>query len=277
MASPPISSSLMLIRQTRRALFRALTAEQAVIVFVREGTKIVRHASRQVRIERGSLGILPARLALTVENRPGTSGRYVASALVPDPGLVRSMRGEGLNDGDPFAKTAHDRTVAAFERAATLIGDPLTPPALREHAVREVLLWLAEDGIGLGPDRSMSFSDRLRTILSDDPAADWRASGAAQALAVSEATLRRRLASDGTAFGDLLADVRMTQGLGLLQTTDLPVNRIALDCGYVSASRFAVRFRARFGIAPSAIRTRGIDRRGIEDDRIGITKEAGRD
>lgn len=74
-------------------------------------------------------------------------------------------------------------------------------------------------------------------------------------MAVSEATLRRRLAADGTTFGDVLADVRMTQALGLLQTTSLPINRIALDVGYACPSRFAQRFRARFGITPSAIRT----------------------
>ena len=40
----------------------------------------------------------------------------------------------------------------------------------------------------------------------------------------------------------------------LLQSTDFPINRIALEVGYASPSRFATRFRARFGIAPTIIR-----------------------
>jgi AraC-like DNA-binding protein len=40
----------------------------------------------------------------------------------------------------------------------------------------------------------------------------------------------------------------------LLQSTDQAVNRIALDVGYESPSRFANRFRERFGFAPTAIR-----------------------
>jgi AraC-like DNA-binding protein len=48
----------------------------------------------------------------------------------------------------------------------------------------------------------------------------------------------------------------MTSALLLLQSTGLPVGQIALDVGYESASRFAIRFRERFGCAPSAIRAR---------------------
>jgi len=54
-----------------------------------------------------------------------------------------------------------------------------------------------------------------------------------------------------------------------LQTTELPINQIALDCGYQSPSRFSVRFRKRFGISPSAIRTQSNEQNGTENDRIG--------
>lgn len=57
----------------------------------------------------------------------------------------------------------------------------------------------------------------------------------AGALAVSEPTLRRHLAHEGTTFSALLADVRMGQALTLLQASDLSVNRIALDVGYSCA------------------------------------------
>jgi AraC-like DNA-binding protein len=76
----------------------------------------------------------------------------------------------------------------------------------------------------------------------------------AERLAMSEATLRRRLNAEGTGFVELLADVRMSHAMTLLQSTDRPVAHIASAVGYESASRFAIRFRERFGFAPTAIR-----------------------
>lgn len=250
------SSTIVLVRQCRRALFRSMIAGKPTIVRVRAGQKVVRHGDRAVTVGADMLCALPARLALTIENCPPPGGNYTASALLLRPALLEEMQRQGLTGGDPFAAARDDRAIAAFERAAIAVEDPLTPAALRDHAVREVVLWLAESGIGFGPTRPPSVADRLRAIVSAAPQAPLTAPEAARALALSEATLRRRLASEGTSFGDLLADVRMTHALGLLQTTDQPINAVALAVGYASPSRFAARFRERFGLAPSAIRGR---------------------
>jgi len=132
--------------------------------------------------------------------------------------------------------------------------DAAVSERLKSHSVREVLLWLGEEGIGFGRPRLPALSDRLRSLIAAEPDHDWRAAEACKALAVSEATLRRHLAAEGTSFSALLADVRMGVALALLQSSDLAVNRIALDVGYACASRFALRFRKRFGLPPSAIR-----------------------
>jgi AraC-like DNA-binding protein len=47
----------------------------------------------------------------------------------------------------------------------------------------------------------------------------------------------------------------MASALTLLQATSRPVAEIALAVGYASPSRFAVRFRHRFGFSPSAVRS----------------------
>ena len=59
----------------------------------------------------------------------------------------------------------------------------------------------------------------------------------------------------------------MNRALGLLQATDLPVGVIAAEVGYASPSRFAVRFRARFGLSPRDIR--GDERRGTVIEQRG--------
>jgi AraC-like DNA-binding protein len=266
MIAPP--SAVLQIRQDRRATFRALTAERVAVIRVRSGVKHITVAGRAFDVAAGGVAVLPARLPLTVENQPAAGGLYLTTALVLSDALVTDLRGRGLEGGDPFAVSRDDRALAAFERAATAVDDPLLPEALKAHAVAEVLLWLAEAGFGFGPERPARFCDRLRGLIAEAPAADWKSGDAARALAVSEATLRRRLAAEGTSFADLLADVRMSSALGLLQTTRLPINRVALDVGYASPSRFAVRFRKRFGIAPSLIRG-GVERNGTEDARLG--------
>lgn len=72
---------------------------------------------------------------------------------------------------------------------------------------------------------------------------------------MSEATLRRSLAGSGQGFARILHNARLERGLALLQTTDLPISRIALDCGFGTPSHFSDSFRKRFGIPPKSIRS----------------------
>ncbi len=239
-----------LVRQSSRAVLRAVVSEKSVVVLVRQGSKSVLSKDTKLTILSGSVGVLPARMPLTIENKPN-NGCYIASAILLD---EKQIEESAIPPGVPTDTSRDDRTVAAFERAVIALDDPLTPSKISEHAVREALLWLAEAGIGFGPTRPIGFVDRLRSHIAAEPDVLWRSAEAARGMAVSEATMRRKLAAEGTTFGDLLADVRMTQALGLLQTTELPINRIALDVGYSCPSRFAQRFRARFGVVPSAIR-----------------------
>lgn len=238
------------MRQTCRAEFRSLTAVRPAIILVRGGYKIARVGDRTLTLRTGRIGVLPAHRSLHIENVPD-GGRYVASILLPSESPLRSRH---LPPGDPFLTTNDDRTLAAFERAAHALDDPCMPDSLKEHAVEEVLLWLADGGIGFGPDRPLRFVDKLRSVLASRPDFPWVAAGVAGEMAISEATLKRRLSAAGTTFADILADVRMTHALGLLHTSELPINRVALEVGYASPSKFAARFRARFGIPPSAIR-----------------------
>ncbi|WP_286716110.1 helix-turn-helix domain-containing protein, partial [Thalassolituus sp. UBA2009] len=52
----------------------------------------------------------------------------------------------------------------------------------------------------------------------------------------------------------LLSQLRLVQGLNLLQTSSLSVQQVADACGYRSASRFSERFRERFGTSPAELR-----------------------
>lgn len=122
------------------------------------------------------------------------------------------------------------------------------------YRLMDLLAALAERGHHFGQSGLYSTSGRLRTLIAEAPEQHWTAQEAGRALAMSEATLRRRLADEHMRFEDLLIDVRMHHAMMLVQTTSWRIPRIAQACGYKSSARFAERFRARFGYLPSTIR-----------------------
>lgn len=243
------------IRQFSRATFSAVQNGGSALIRVNAGLKRVQTERGGFDIAPGALAVMAPLTAMTIENIPEAEAPYSAQLLVIPETLAQSIRAE-VGAGDPLRATRQPRILAAFDRAVAFAQDAQVPERLRSHAVREVLLWLGEEGIGFGRPRLATLADRLRTLFGAEPDHDWRAAEAARALAVSEPTLRRHLASEGTSFTALLADVRMGLALTLLQSSDFAVNRIALELGYACPSRFAVRFRKRFGLSPRAIRSR---------------------
>lgn len=118
----------------------------------------------------------------------------------------------------------------------------------------DFLLALAERGHAFKDAKQSGIAGRLRTLIGEAPDQNWTAHEAGRALAMSEATLRRRLAGERVGFEDILIDTRMHHALMLLQTTSWSIPHIAQACGYQSRARFSDRFRARFGCLPSAVR-----------------------
>lgn len=97
-------------------------------------------------------------------------------------------------------------------------------------------------------------SQQVHKMIIKDLSEDISAEGIAQALAMSESTLRRKLAAENTSLQQLKDQARLGYGLHLLQTTEWPIIQIAEHCGYQSQSRFSSRFKQRFGLTPSALR-----------------------
>ncbi|MFZ4876794.1 helix-turn-helix transcriptional regulator [Janthinobacterium sp. Mn2066] len=122
------------------------------------------------------------------------------------------------------------------------------------HRLVGLLLALAERGCHFSRPSTQQIADRLRRILADAPAFPWTTAKAGRELAMSEATLRRRLAAENLRFESLLLDIRMHHAMTLLQTTRWNLQHIAEACGYRASARFSQRFRERFGCPPSQVR-----------------------
>jgi len=122
--------------------------------------------------------------------------------------------------------------------------------AQQTHRVMGLLLALLERNIVFTRPSAPGLAERLTHLLAKAPEKRWTAAQAGHELAVSEATLRRRLAEEGISFSAMLTEIRMHHAMMLLQTTHFSISQIADACGYLAISRFAMRFKSRFGFSP---------------------------
>ena len=246
------------IRQGADLRLDRIAADRPTLVVVHAGTKTLVTAERTVTVRPGEAVLFLPGLVFDVINTPPAHDDYRARLFAWDDGLIADFATPATTASPPLLHAltglGSDFT-SAFERAAEAIveGDRV-PLALARHRAGELLLWLGLRGVRFPTETRPSWTLRLRRLVLADLAAEWTSTRAASALAIGESTLRRRLAEEGTSFGDVLVDVRMTQAMNTILTTDRPIDGIALDVGYASPSRFAVRFRRRFACAPSELR-----------------------
>jgi transcriptional regulator GlxA family with amidase domain len=100
--------------------------------------------------------------------------------------------------------------------------------------------------------------DRLRATL------DWASRRLAEPLSVEELAARTAMstrtfarrfrAATGTTFKRWLIDQRLTRARQLLETTDLPVERVAIDAGFGTALSMRLHFSSNLGTSPVAYR-----------------------
>lgn len=123
-----------------------------------------------------------------------------------------------------------------------------------ELRLMDMLLVLSERGYHFGAPPQPGITAQLRALISEEPERHWTAQSAGRQLAMSEATLRRRLSAEQTRFEVLLLETRMQHAMMLVQTTSWSMQRLAEACGYKSSARFSERFKTRFGCSPTKIR-----------------------
>ncbi|MDO2947393.1 helix-turn-helix transcriptional regulator [Aeromonas simiae] len=192
---------------------------------------------------------VPAGSRLTFLNQPGGDG-FASRALslhLPPP-LAWCSDGPA-----PAARPCLTTTPAltwCFERVAEMSEVSLC----QESAEAQVTSLYAElRAMGalslLFPGSAMALSQRLADLMAQEPGAEHTLATLAPHLAMSRATLTRHLAAEGVTFTELLARVRMSHALTLLQQ-QLPPREVALACGYRSVRRFAECFRGHFGLTP---------------------------
>jgi AraC-like DNA-binding protein len=207
----------------------------------------------------GSYVMLSNRPSINMRNIPGDA-EYLAllvefdyddfSCLPP-----RSARTTPFIQGE-IGKVLR-QTLMQFVEWSTFAPQSMWPARRRE--ILQLLHHLGHEQISALVE-APSLSHELHGIISASIADDLGADALASRLALSESTLRRKLAAEGTSLQAIKDRARLGYGLHLVQTSQDPIGRVAERCGYQSQSRFTEKFKQFFGVTPSELRkTRMID------------------
>lgn len=248
------------ILQSRRATFHNIISPVPAIIWVLNGTKRLCSDRDRREISCGYFVLLPENRSITVENVPFEDKPYEARVLafgreVFENAYSRLSVTEDLRRRAFQIAPEKEPISEAFARAREALSNASELPAsIVSNRCEEVVLWLADAGAFLPWRQTASFADRVRSVVAQRPAHGWTSAEVGHELAVSEATLRRKLQSEETSFKRILLDVRMAVALTYLQTTNWPLSKVSAAAGYVSQSRFSARFLERFGIHPNDIR-----------------------
>lgn len=260
------------VQQQQELEFKRLFVEKPLLVVVERGTKVVRWADGEYLIRAGDVVAIAGGQSLDINNRPPENDGYRAHWLACDERLIATHAGRypeqpviqhALAIAKPPAEFGE-----AFRRALRAVSDTGVPAMIAQHRVAELLLWMGISGGRFDEAAVKTLTTRIRRLIGADLAQEWSAPVVASTLAMSESTMRRRLADENVTLTEIVADARMSFALNLLQSTQRSVTQIACDVGYKTLSHFAARFHQRFGFSPTAIRRQLTRRRGGEQSSV---------
>lgn len=248
------------ISQASTATFVDLYFRLTFFFFIERGSKRVFTPSQGEMVgEEGDLMIFPPASMVTMENRPVMGEDYRALGVCFTHDLIDAVYG-GLQT--PAAAKGVQIVRASTHQPADVLAlihgtmnNRGLPKSIREHRLLEPLIWLREQGIFLPKHVEDQPLSRVRSLIETDLSRPWKAEEVAAHFAMSEATMRRWLSKTGHRFAKILLHTRLEYGLSLLQTTEMQVSQIALECGFKTPSHFSDAFRKRFGIKPKDIRS----------------------
>lgn len=170
---------------------------------------------------------------------------------------------ESFDSNEQAIRVNNDVALTAFFQAMDIYfaGDEDPPEALLKLKLKELLT-----SILLGQN-NRTLSAYFRSLVGrDGPAVaaimetnfrhNLSMAAYAQMCNRSLSSFKREFRKHyGTSPGKWLLDRRLEHSVSLLQSTDMSVTEITLECGFVDLSHFSKAFKEKFGRSPSAYRT----------------------
>lgn len=257
---PPLVSAFVARERECIARFRPTTPGLVIII---EGSKQVTWGAERKDCAAGDALFLPADAVLDVINDPDpVTGIYRALYLQ----FPRAMMIEAARRWPEFATREPYHTIATIALDDTLasavvhVAEGLNHCSARmnTHRLLGVLGHLAERGIVRFAPKYVERSavEAIRLLVRHRLDQSWSAATVAVALGMSEATLRRRLASEGRSLRAVMIGERMDAAHRLLEERTADVAQAMAATGYVSRSHFGRHYKAAHGSPPSHSRRR---------------------
>jgi AraC-like DNA-binding protein len=236
---------------------RAVDVERPTLAIVLQGSKQVQSTAQVLAFEPGDLFLMARRCRLDVINIPDPITGLYLTVTIPfcDEVLeaARLLWDEPLRQDDiEIARyQASDFHAELEDWSASLQAGRYSEARIALTALAVALCRRGHAALLLPPPPSLSA--QLRTAIAAQPDRGWRSHHFETTLGISGATLRRRLAAEGTQLREVIAAARLACAMNLLYTTRWPVKTVAARVGYRSVSSFVKRFSARYGMEPGRI------------------------
>ncbi|ELM3617264.1 helix-turn-helix transcriptional regulator [Aeromonas sobria] len=222
------------------------------LIWVTQGSKQLWWRERRLSFDKERWLLIPAGHQLTFINQPeqGKFRSHAITLLTPPPKEWLAASAPSHTDLDEPSVKITPGLAFCFELISTMAERGLSETTQAELLRGFYAELRAENALGLlFPASTMTLGERLARYLAVEPGIDHTLEAVAPHFAMSRASMVRKLAAEGRSFRQLLAQVRMSHALNLLQQ-GLPPLEVALACGYDSPSRFAARFKQEFGLTP---------------------------
>lgn len=236
---------------------RSVQVDSPQLAIVLRGNKRVRQGTAALDFAPGDLLLIRRRCAFDVVHTPDPqTGVYLTVAIPLCAQVLEAARAlwaePAVQDGEDVARVA----VVEVSTELSLWCDAMQLRRYVEARVALTAVVVALCRLGhaaiLAPPPP-SVAAQVRATVHAHPARDWQSRDFEQAMGLSGATLRRRLASERTSLREVIADARLACAINLLYTTRWPVKTVAAKVGYSSAASFVRRFTDRYGIDPAQI------------------------
>ena len=127
-------------------------------------------------------------------------------------------------------------------------------PLQRDEAALRQMLQRALPLTVLQYRRDRLLVQRVRTLLTADPAAAHSAEALALRLHLSPRTLHRQLKEEGASLQGLKDEVRRERAMDLLRRTERPIKQVAYEAGFGNDKSFIRAFRHWTGLSPAEFR-----------------------
>jgi len=104
------------------------------------------------------------------------------------------------------------------------------------------------------------FVRQVRELIHQEATGFRTVEAVAEALHMSERTLKRQLAQEGTTFSDILEDIRRQMAIRLLDANEHSIERIAEELGYSDVANFNRAFKRWTGTTPGQYRRASLEK-----------------